>query len=85
VAYSVVEWIMALVFLILYFAFLTVVAGFALLWSAYPEKRGGWLLETKQKLPPVMQLWHPKQVIPIFVLCGVLLLLFTYLEYKALR
>lgn len=75
---------MALVFLILYFAFLTVVAGFALLWSGWPEKHGGSVLAMKKRLPPVLQLWHPKQVIPIFVFCGVLLLVFTWLEYKGL-
>jgi hypothetical protein len=68
---------MALAVLILYFALLIVVAGFAILWSDWPEKHGGWLLATKHKLPPVMQLWHPKHLLSFYILCGVLLLLFT--------
>ncbi|PYX68294.1 MAG: hypothetical protein DMG78_25525 [Acidobacteria bacterium] len=84
-AYSIAEWIMVLVPSILYFALLIFVASFAILWSNWPEKQGGWLLATKQKMPPIVQLWHPKHVFPIYILCGVLLLLFTYLEYKALE
>jgi hypothetical protein len=84
VAYSLVGWIMPLS-AILYAAFLIVVAGAAILWSDWPEKQGGWLLATKRKLPPLMQLWHPKQVLPIYIFCGVLFLLFTYLEYKAIK
>jgi len=85
VAYSIVGWIMPLGASILYFALLIVVAGAAILWSDWPEKQGGWLLATKQKLPPLMQLWHPKHVLPFCIFCGVLLLLFTYLEYKAVK
>jgi len=76
---------MALIGLILYFALLVVVAGFAVLWSGWPEKHGGWLLAMKHKLPPVMQLWHPKQLFPFFILAVVLLLLFEYLGYQALK
>ena len=39
----------------------------------------------KHKLPPVMQLWHPKQLFPFFILAVVLLLLFEYLGYQALK
>jgi len=75
---------MALGFWILYFAFLTVATGFAVLWSHWPEKYGGWLLATKQKLPPMLRLWHPKHVIPLYVLSAILLLVLEYLTYKAL-
>jgi hypothetical protein len=85
VAYSIIEWLMALGASILYLALLIVVAGAAILWSDWPEKQGGWLLATKQKLPPLMQLWHPKHVLPFYIFAGVLLLLFSYLEYKALK
>ena len=81
--HSIVGWIMPLRASILYLALLIVVAGAAILWSDWPEKQGGWLLATKQKLPPLMQLWHPKHVFPFYIVCGVLLLLITYLEYKA--
>jgi hypothetical protein len=70
---------------ILYLALLIVVAGAAIMWSDWPEKQGGWLLATKQKLPPLMQLWHPKHVLPFYIFCGVLLLLFSYLEYKSVK
>jgi hypothetical protein len=76
---------MALAVLILYFASLMVVAGFAILWSDWPEKRGGWLLATKHKLPPAMQLWHPKYLLSFYILCGVVFLLLTYLEYRSLK
>jgi len=32
-----------------------------------------------------MQLWHPKHVLPFYIFGGILLLLFTYLEYKAVK
>jgi len=32
-----------------------------------------------------MQLWHPKQLFPFFILAVVLLLLFEYLGYQALK
>jgi hypothetical protein len=70
--------------LILYLAFLIVVGGFAILWSGWPEKCGGWLLAAKQKLPPVMQLWHPRHVFPVFILFVLLFLLSSHLEDKAL-
>lgn len=70
---------------ILYLALLIVVAGAAILWSDWPEKQGGWLLARKQKLPPPMQMWHPKYVLPFYISCGVLLLLFSYLEYKSVK
>ena len=76
---------MALAGLILYLALLIVVAGFAILWSDWPEKQSGWLLATERKLPPLMQLWHSRHVFPIYILCGVFLLLSSYLEYKALK
>jgi hypothetical protein len=80
VAYSIIERAMTLAVLMLYFVLLVVCAGFAIFWSEWPEKRGGWLLATKHKLPPLMRLWHPKHVIPIYILAVVLLLLFAYLE-----
>jgi len=70
---------------VLYFALLVVVVGVAVLWSDWPEKRGGLLLATKHKLPPLMQSWHPKQVIPIYILAGVLFLLLGYLEYNVVK
>jgi hypothetical protein len=70
---------------ILYLALLIVVAGAAILWSDWLEKQGGWLLAMKQKLPPLMQLWHPKHVLPFYISCGALLLLFSYLEYKSVK
>jgi len=76
---------MTVAVLMLYFALLVALAGFAVLWSNWPEKRGGWLLATKHKLPTLMQSWHPKNVIPIYILAGVLFLLFTCLEYKAVK
>lgn len=79
------EGLLMVAFMILYFVFLTGVAGFAVLWSGWPEKRGGWLLAMKRKLPQVMQLWHPKQLIPFYILCFALLLLFNYVEYKLVK
>jgi len=76
---------MTVALLMLYFALLIVLAGFAVLWSDWPEKRGGYLLATKRKLPPLMQRWHPKNVIPIYILAGVLFLLFTCLDYNAAK
>lgn len=76
---------MSLAFWILYFAFLVLVAGLAALWSGWPEKHGGWLLVTKQKLPPMLRLWHPRHVIPFYVLSAILLLLLEYAAYKALK
>ena len=75
---------MTLAFLILYSASLVVVGGFAVLWSGWPERHSGCLLRMKQKLPPMLRLWHPKHVIPFYVLSAVLLLLFEYAAYKAL-
>ena len=76
---------MTLGFWVMYCAFLAVVTGFAVLWSEWPEKYGGWLLATKQKLPPLLRLWHPKQVISFYILGVVLLFLLEYLAYKALK
>jgi hypothetical protein len=76
---------MTLAVVTLYFALLVVLAGSAVLWSNWPERRGGWLLATKHKLPPLMQSWHSRNVIPVYILAGVLFLLFTYLEYNAVK
>ena len=70
---------------ILYITFLLVVTSFAILWSNWPERRGGWLLVTKQKLPTVLKLWHPTHPFVFYFLCAALFLLFAYLEYKAVR
>jgi hypothetical protein len=85
VAYSIVGWIMPMGASILYLALLIGVAGAAVLWSGWPEKQGGWLLATKRKLPPVMQLWHPKYLLSFDIFCGVVFLLLTYLEYRSLK
>ena len=76
---------MSLAFWIVYLVFLTIVAGFAVMWSDWPEKHGGWLLATKQKLPPVLRLWHPKHVIPFYVFGVLVFLLLEYFAYKALK
>ena len=76
---------MALVALIVYFVILLTVACFAILWSDLPEMRGGWFLSRKHKLPPAFQLWHPKFLLPFYVLCGLLVLLLTYLDYQAAK
>ena len=43
------------------------------------------LLAAKHKLPPSMQGWHGKNVIPIYIFGFVLFLLFTCLEYNAAK
>lgn len=70
---------------ILYLALLIVVASAAILSSDWPEKQGGCLVATKRKLAPLMQLWHPKHVLPFYISCGVLLLLFSHLEYESVK
>jgi hypothetical protein len=69
--------------LILWISLLAVATCYAVLWSEWPDNRGGWLLSVKQKLPSMMRLWEPKHLVTFYILCGVFLLLSSYLEYKA--
>jgi hypothetical protein len=79
------ERIVALAVPLLYSALMVVVAVYAILWSDWPEKRGRWLFAVKQKLPPRMRLWNPRYTTQFCVICFVLFLLLSYLDYKAVK